>query len=103
MPAFHFRLTAARNSARFSDFLDTPNPPLFRGMYHRFDKLFFKHSCTIAQPLNGTFSSLTTKLSKRSLRPQPKKKGVAPLDKVMGVLRTTLYFWGQRHETFYTT
>ena len=33
-------------------------------MYQRFDKLFFKHNYTIAQPLSGTFSSLTTLLSK---------------------------------------
>ena len=36
-------------------------------MYQRFHKLFFKHSYTIAQPLSGTSSSLTTKLSKSTL------------------------------------
>ena len=37
-------------------------------MYHRFDNLFFKHNYTITQPLSGTFSSLTTKLSKSAAR-----------------------------------
>ena len=36
-------------------------------MYQRFDNLFFKHTYTIAQPLNGTFSSLTTELPKNTL------------------------------------
>src|SRR5690349_12567715 len=84
-----------------TSFFDTPNPTPCRGMYGRFYKLFFKHVYTIAHPLNGIFSSLTTKLSKRSLRPQPSENSVVPRDKVMGVLRTILYPREQRHETFY--
>ena len=64
MPPFHFRPTTARDQAGISDFLDTPKPPFFRGMYQRFYKLFFKYSYTIAKELSGTFSSLTTQLSK---------------------------------------
>jgi hypothetical protein len=64
LPDFHFRPTAARDQAGISAFFDTTQTTPFRGMYQRFDKLFFKHSYTIAHQLSGTFSSLTTDLSK---------------------------------------
>jgi hypothetical protein len=48
-------------------FLDTPKPPLFLVIYHRVYNLFFKHTYTIAHPLSGMFSSLTTDLSMSDL------------------------------------
>jgi hypothetical protein len=47
-----------------ASFVIHPNSRSTGGMYPRFYKLFFNHSYTITQPLNGTFSSIATELSK---------------------------------------
>ena len=58
----NFRRSFACLARYTGGFLDTPQPSLFRGMYQRFYKLFFTNSYTIAQPLNGTLSSLTSRV-----------------------------------------
>ena len=55
----HFRQATRRRTVRITSLFDTPKPPLFRGMYQRFDKLFFKHDYAIVHPVGTIAKGIT--------------------------------------------